>query len=1087
MSHVTESYAKGSAVELSHEEELVLMAQAEANGVSRAEAWFVDSGCSNHMCGDKKMFSDFDGEFRHLVKLGNNTKMNVEGKGSVKLNINGVQHVVTEVYYVPDLKNNLLSVGQWQEKGLSILMHEGKCRIYHPRRGLIIETTMTANRMFVIMAGVVVTPTSCFLTSTLDLPKLWHCRYGHLSYKGLKILQSKNMVHGLPKFDVAKKKECVDCLIGKQHRNSFPKKSNWRAKQRLELVHADLCRPITPESNSGKRYILCFIDDFSRRAWTFYLKNKADTFSSFAVFKRNVEKETGLSIKCLRTDRGGEFNSNEFNDFCKENGIKRQLTAAYSPQQNGVAERKNRTVLNMVRSMLSEKKMPKTFWPEAVNWTTFVLNRCPTSAMKDMTPQEAWSGEKPSVEFFRVFGCIAFVHVPEARRTKLENRSVPCVLLGVSEESKAYRLYNPITKKIVISRDVVFEENKEWDWDTSYEQQVLIELEWGEDQGDTDEIEDEASDSDEEFEDQEVVNSGGGTLNSSEAEENVENSPMGYETPEAREERERGPPAWLSDYTPGSGLSGSEVSDLELQANMALVMSDDPTNFEDAVGSKKWRKAMDAEIESIEKNNTWKLVKLPPGAKRIGVKWVFKTKYNEIGEIDKYKARLVAKGYSQREGVDFTEVYAPVARMDTIRVMLALAAQRGWIVYQLDVKSAFLHGELVEDVYVEQPLGYEKKGEENKVYKLQKALYGLKQAPRAWFSRIDAYFNKEGFQKCGSEQTLFSKIGNEGKILLVSIYVDDLIYTSNDDVMLEEFKISMMKEFEMTDLRKLRFFLGLEVLQRDDGIFVCQRQYVMEVLRRFGMEESNEVKSPIVPGCKLSKDEGGELVNETYYKQIVGSLMYLTASRPDLMFVVSLLSRFMSQPTEMHFQLAKRVMRYLKGTTSYGIFYKKQEHEELVAFTDSDYAGDLDDRKSTSGYVFLIGGSAVSWASKKQPIVTLSTTEAEYVAATSCAQQAIWLKQVLEEMGSKQDGSIVIWCDNSSTIKLSKNPVFHGRSKHIAVRFHFLRNLAHDGVVKLVHCDTSEQLADMFTKPLKLEAFEKLRKVLGVCDLNSIS
>lgn len=253
------------------------------------------------------------------------------------------------------------------------------------------------------------------------------------------------------------------------------------------------------------------------------------------------------------------------------------------------------------------------------------------------------------------------------------------------------------------------------------------------------------------------------------------------------------------------------------------------------------------------------------------------------------------------------------------------------------------------------------------------------------------------------------------------------------------------------------------------------------------MEESKEVKNPIVPGCKLGKDVGGVLVNETYYKQIVGSLMYLTASRPDLMFVVSLLSRFMSRPTEMHFQAAKRVMRYIKGTADYGIFYKKQDSEELVAFTDSDYAGDLDDRKSTSGYLFLLGGGAVSWASKKQPIVTLSTTEAEYVAATACACQAIWLKRVLEEMGSKQDGSITVWCDNSSTIKLSKNPVLHGRSKHIHVRFHFLRNLTHDGVVKLVHCVSSQQLADVLTKPLKLEAFMELRARMGVCDISNLS
>ncbi|PRQ43601.1 putative RNA-directed DNA polymerase [Rosa chinensis] len=237
----------------------------------------------------------------------------------------------------------------------------------------------------------------------------------------------------------------------------------------------------------------------------------------------------------------------------------------------------------------------------------------------------------------------------------------------------------------------------------------------------------------------------------------------------------------------------------------------------------------------------------------------------------------------------------------------------------------------------------------------------------------------------------------------------------------------------MTDMGRMRFFLGLEVLQKEDGIFVCQRHYALEVLKRFGMEDSNGVMNPIVPGVKLGRDGGGVRVNETYFKQIVGSLMYITASRPDLMFVVSLISRFMSQPTELHFQAAKRVLRYLKETVNYGIFYKKEGNNKLIAYTDSDYVGDLEDRKSTSGYVFMLSGGVVSWSSKKQPIVTLSTTEAEYVAAAACACQAIWVRRILEKMNYVQDGGIIMMCDNSSTIKLSKNPVLHGRSKHIDV------------------------------------------------------
>ncbi|CAL2276266.1 unnamed protein product [Prunus armeniaca] len=729
--------------------------------------------------------------------------------------------------------------------------------------------------------------------------------------------------------------------------------------------------------------------------------------------------------------------------------------------------------MNMVRCMLSEKKIPKSFWPEAVNWTVHVLNRSPTLIVKNMTPEEAWSGIKPSVEHFRVFGCVSHVHIPDAKRTKLEDKSFSCVLLGVSEESKAYRLYDPVSKRIVVSRDVKFEEDKSWDWDKNYKELVAADLEWGDNEEDIVLNGANEEDSGGESDTREV---GLDSLN------NVNEGSLSSSSEEGHEGRIRRRPVWMNDYESGEGLS--EEEDV---TNLVFFASIDPVHFEEAIKHEKWRVAMDSEMKSIEKNETWVLTDLPAGAKKIGVKWVYKTKFNENGELDKHKARLVAKGYAQQYGVDYTEVFAPVARMDTIRMIIALAAQRGWTVYQLDVKSAFLHGELNEDVFVEQPRGYEKKDSPNKVYKLKKALYGLKQAPRAWFSRIEAYFVNEGFEKCHSEHTLFVKVSKEGKILIVSIYVDDLIFTGDDESMIEDFKNSMMNEFDMSDLGRMRYFLGIEVLQRDDGIFICQKKYAMEVLRRFGMEESNSVLNPVVPGFKVCKDADGVKVDATFFKQVVGSLMYLTATRPDLMFVVSLISRYMGQPTELHLQAAKRALRYLKGTTDFGIFYKKGGSENLVAYANSDYDGDLEDRKSTSGYVFLMSSGAVSWSSKKQPIVTLSTTEAEFVAASYCASQVIWMRRILEKLGHSQRGSTIMFCDNSSTIKLSKNPVLHGRCKHIDVRFHFLRDLTKEGVVELVYCGTEEQIADVMTKPLKLDVFQKLRSLLGVCQAPEVN
>lgn len=317
---------------------------------------------------------------------------------------------------------------------------------------------------------------------------------------------------------------------------------------------------------------------------------------------------------------------------------------------------------------------------------------------------------------------------------------------------------------------------------------------------------------------------------------------------------------------------------------------------------------------------------------------------------------------------------------------------------------------------------------------------------------------KEGFERCPHEPTLFIKTKTGGKVLIISLYVDDLIFTGNDESMFAEFKRSMMLEFDMTDLGKMRYFLGIDVVQEFDGIFIGQKKYVLEVLERFGMDKCNPVHNPIVPGEKLEKYEDRARVDGTYYKQVVGSLMYLTATRPDIMFVVSLISKYMGNPSQLHLQAARKVLRYLKGTADFGLLYKKGGDEELTAYTDSDYAGDLGDRKSTSGYVFLLSSATVSWSSKKHPVVSLSTTEAEFIAAAACACQAVWLRRVLKKLGHSQDKSTIVHYDNTSAIKLAKNPVMHGCSKHIDVRFHFLRELTKDGTVKLVHCNTKSKL-----------------------------
>ncbi|KAJ7980886.1 Retrovirus-related Pol polyprotein from transposon TNT 1-94 [Quillaja saponaria] len=452
------------------EVETLLMA-AQVDKELETDVWYVDTGCSNHMCGSKSSFSYLNEDFHSTVSFGDCSTVNVMGNGDIQIRTkNGFAETISNVLYVPNLKSNLLSAGQLQEKGYVITIQQGACEIYDPTRGAIAVVQMGSNRLFPLKIDSI---RSCLMAEVKDPSWLWHFCYGHLSFGGLKTLQQKNMVTGLSQITIPSQ-VCEECVVGKQHRSQFPQGKSWRAKTVLELVHSDICGPINPSSNGGKRYLITFIDDYTRKTWVYFLQEKSQAFSTFKSFKARVENETGRTIKTLRTDRGGEYCSKEFENFCEAHGIRRELTTAYTPQQNGVSERKNRTILNMVRSLLTRGRIPKTFWPEAVNWSIHILNRSPTFAVQNMTPEEAWSGRKPAVDHFKIFGYIAYAHVPNEKRKKLDDKGEKCIFLGVSEVSKAYKLLNPLTKKIVTSRDVVFDEESSWDWNRQQPTPVIF-------------------------------------------------------------------------------------------------------------------------------------------------------------------------------------------------------------------------------------------------------------------------------------------------------------------------------------------------------------------------------------------------------------------------------------------------------------------------------------------------------------------------------------------------------------------------------------------------------------------------------------
>ena len=371
-------------------------------------------------------------------------------------------------------------------------------------------------------------------------------------------------------------------------------------------------------------------------------------------------------------------------------------------------------------------------------------------------------------------------------------------------------------------------------------------------------------------------------------------------------------------------------------------------------------------------------------------------------------------------------------------------------------------------------------GEENKIYLLKKALYGLKQAPRAWYSRINDHLMSIGFVKSLSESTLYVKhTGNN--ILIVSLYVDDLLVTGDDTRLVEQFKQEMMQAFEMTDLGLMTYFLGIEIKQSDNEVFISQKKYAKEILRKFQMEECKAVSTPMNQKEKLSKEDGDDKVDEGYYRSMIGCLMYLTATRPDILFAISLLSRFMHCASETHLVAARRILRYVKGTVDYGVKYESCQNFKLCGFSDSDWAGSIDDMKSTSGYCFSIGSGVFSWCTKKQETVAQSPAEAEFIAATAAVNQVLWLKKILCDLHLQQNHKIEVFIDNQAAIAISNDPVCHGKTKHFNIKLYFLREMQQNGEVTLVYCKSEDQLADMFTKPLPVSKFEFLRQKVGVC------
>ena len=1104
---------------------------------ARSSSWIIDSGCSAHITFDRSLFTSYTPETLRTVEMGDKATASVAGRGDVMIQVlvNGkVSHCkLMNVLHVPNFEYSLVSVSKIDSRGLCTSFQNGVCTI--TKGSSLIATGSLKDSLYILntvdTSRVI---TECAHVANVEPLQLWHERMAHVHKRGISSMVNKKVVKGIndisdasPSSDETNSDLCRACVLGKAQRKPFPKATEYKkATSPLELVHSDLCGPMEVPSLGGSRYFITFIDDHSNWVTTYTMRRKSESFDKYKLFEAYAERHTGKKIKCLRSDRGGEYLSKAFSTRLDQSGIRRHLTAPYTPQQNGVAERMNRTLVELVRSMLSHKNMSKEFWAEALATAAYIRNRVTSRALPtDKTPHHIWNGQPPILAHLRVFGSRCWYKVPKELVKKLDNRSCEAIMIGYAQESKAYKLWDPKKGRTVVSRDVQFDEQFVSDKLVTsssmlepIESESTVVLDFGSHQNssdDTNSVPDESPSTSSvpdqlhqsnstDIQDHPVSDTGTdeSAENSTDDEQDQDTgntmfnlkSPVAANTHTAKADNttdglrrstriRKFPTAfWKSFITTEALDSKHPVTPMNVPISHRAATTGPYASF--------WKTGIDAEIDSLRRNNTWDLVPRSDANNVLTSKWVFKVKdvpgsNNTLTQ--KAKARLVARGFQQVQGVDYSETYAPVVKFTSIRALLATVAAHDLELHQMDVVTAFLNGDVDEDIYMEQPSGCIDPTRPNHVCKLNKALYGLKQSPRQWYFKIHSYLTKLGFISSENDPCLYV-IRTDKEFMALALYVDDLLIAGSSIDRVLQIKSELHKRFEMKDLGEAKVCLGLEI-HRDRSarkLWLGQEKYARTVLARFGMETCKPVSTPMESSVQLEKADDTTPATTAPYRQAIGSLMYLmVGTRPYMAFCVGKLSQFVENPTDDHWVAVKRALRYLAGTVNMCIEYSDKHVNNLtsvIGYSDSDWAGDHSDRKSTNGYVFTLYGGAISWCSRKQTIVAASTCEAEYIGLTLASKETIWLRRLVSDILGPQvlNKPMVVWSDNNGAISLTTNEALNRRNKHIDLAYHFVRDAVRRGVVKIVYLPTTEMAADILTKPVGRIVLERLIPYMGL-------
>lgn len=1049
--------------------------------------WVIDSGSTMHICNDKSFFFQLNMKRKGSISVANGNSVKIHGKGSVRLTLKrgNSKHTVEihDVAYAPDVKENLLSVREIVRLGYNIEFSEDKCYISNNNEYKNIIGRFTDGQYYLTLAG-----KSYSVRNTVEDRKLcihqWHKKLAHRNLNDIKRLKMEIKPCNCSNV-------CEDCIKGKMAARPYPKKAE-EVKAVMDCVVSDVCGPLPTESLGRKQGFVTFIDVHSGYSHVSFIRKKSEVSDEAINYIQQMKTQTGKYPKIFRSDRGTEYLNKKFVDFLNSKGIIHQCTAGYASPQNGIAERKNRTLMDAERTMLSAAGLPKKYWAEAIHHANHVQNCLPARG-KSMSPFQIVFNRRPFYDDIHEWGSEVYAKIPDEKRKKLDLKAVKVRFMGVDDRSKGYRVADS-THSIKITREIRFLEEKHWrNRKPKQHTHPSVEEEefnffWDKDDDDyvphfqpatqTTPIMGEESKNESLIRNEEE--------NQLNEEENSQSEESFQDALDRVEEEAAMEPVVRRSNRTTAGVLPGYLQDYQLyQATGSMI--EEPKSLKQALASpysRDWTEAMEAELTSIIDNNTWTLVELPKGRRAIGSKWVYKVKHDSNGEVAKFKARLVAQGFTQRYGTDYDETFAPVARSVTFRILLNIAGNRNWNVSNYDIKTAFLNGKLEEEIYLKQPPGFE---QGSKVCKLNKSLYGLKQAAKVWNQTLHEALTKIGFNQNSTDNCLYVW-KQHGDIVYILVHVDDMLVTGSSDSVTAKLMLAVGECFEITNLGGVTHYLGIDVARDNNGKFeISQSRYIDKIIEETGLTNAKPAKYPLNTGH--FKMESPELHDNHEYRKLIGMLLYLTTNtRPDIAATVSILSKRVEKPREHDLVGVKQLVRYLIGTKYHKLKLgsdkplRNEETTNLMVYSDANWAEDREDRKSTSGFAIKLFGGTISWSSKKQDIVALSSAESEYVALTEACKELIWIKEVLRGFDVFENTPTTTLTDSQSVIALMTNQRFSHRSKHIDLRYHFLKHQVEEGNITLKYVPTEENVADILTKPLGFIKTQYLRKLLGVED-----